>query len=458
MTTAAALAIAPAIRPTSGNDRATPTDAGGDSFATVLDGEMDAVTENVPAAQPAPAPASVVLTKPVASGTVVEISAAIGAEGTFKAALANAASGVVADTTADQAIAASPTNPAPPVQTTQTAQAAAIAVLLAATSGAATSTSVGEAAPADGETTEGEATAIEDDASAVAPLAGLETTPAVPVVAAATGSLTTAAPTTEAVASTTSASPVGQAAPSLIAETEADVAAPAPVEADASATVDTQAKAPVANEKASAGANAPQAAAAAGAQAAVSADAVTPSANTSPPPPANAAAPAQVTVDAARTTTTPPALQSAPAATIQVYTRIIERADGRAQRFEVRLDPAELGRVDVRIEIGADRKVHAVLAAHDSAALSDLVRGQRALERALSGAGIDLADNGVRFELASDGGRGSAGQQQTNDGNGRSGQSNVWRNFDTVAIPVSEDAAVATVNNSWRPQRLDLVA
>ena len=185
---------------------------------------------------------------------------------------------------------------------------------------------------------------------------------------------------------------------------------------------------------------------------------MSPAAASPAPQAAPAGVAAQVTTEAVRATVTPPALQSAPAATIQVYSRIIERADGRAQRFEVRLDPAELGRVDVRIEIGADRKVHAVLAAHDSAALSDLVRGQRALERALSGAGIDLADNGVRFELASDSGRGNAGQQQTNDGNGRSGQANVWRNFDAVAVPVSEETAAATVNNSWRPQRLDLVA
>ena len=169
-------------------------------------------------------------------------------------------------------------------------------------------------------------------------------------------------------------------------------------------------------------------------------------------------APAQTTSstsETARTMPTPAALQAAPAATVQVYNRIIERADGRAQRFEIRLDPAELGRVDVRIEIGADRKVHAVLAAHDSAALSDLMRGQRALERALADAGIDLADNGVRFELARDNGSGSASQQR--DTNGRPAQADVWRRFDAMTMPVTEDTAAA-VRPSWRPQRLDLVA
>jgi len=158
--------------------------------------------------------------------------------------------------------------------------------------------------------------------------------------------------------------------------------------------------------------------------------------------------------DATRAHATPPALQSAPAATIQVYTRMIERADGRAQRFEVRLDPAELGRVDVRIEIGADRKVHAVLAVHDSAALTDLMKGQRALERALADAGIDLADKGVRFELAADNGRNGAANR---DGDGARGSSpNVWRNFDVASVDVS-DAAVSPPP-AWRTQRLDLVA
>lgn len=178
------------------------------------------------------------------------------------------------------------------------------------------------------------------------------------------------------------------------------------------------------------------------------------------------AMPAQAAIDAltasagptgpSRPAAAPPALQSAPAATIQVYTRIIERADGRAQRFEVRLDPAELGRVDVRIEIGADRKVHAVLAAHDSAALTDLMKGQRALERALADAGIDLADKGVRFELASDNGRGG-GQARDGD-NARTPSQNVWRSFGAASVAVSAEAADAASPPAWRMQRLDLVA
>jgi flagellar hook-length control protein FliK len=150
------------------------------------------------------------------------------------------------------------------------------------------------------------------------------------------------------------------------------------------------------------------------------------------------------------------AMQSAPPAVVQVYTRFVERFDGRAQRFEVSLTPAELGRVDIRIEVGADKKVHAVLAAHDSAALTDLVRGQRALERALTDAGIDLKDGGVKFELANDSGRSLAGQEQRRDAwNGD--DMNVWRGFSSVDVAVETDAPVATASYR-RASRLDLVA
>lgn len=146
---------------------------------------------------------------------------------------------------------------------------------------------------------------------------------------------------------------------------------------------------------------------------------------------------------------------------MQVYTRFIERFDGRAQRFEVRLDPAELGRVDVRIEIGADRKVHAILAAHDSAALNDLMRGQRALERALGDAGIDLSDGGLQFELAEDSGRGLAGKDQRSDAWAAREEAHVWRGFSAVDVGVDPGAAdVSATMHPYtrRASRLDLVA
>ena len=162
-------------------------------------------------------------------------------------------------------------------------------------------------------------------------------------------------------------------------------------------------------------------------------------------------------VETSKAAQSTPAAQAAPAATIQVYSRMIERFDGRAQRYEIRLDPAELGRVDVRIEVGADKKVHAVLAAHDSAALSDLMRGQRALEASLRQAGIDVADGGIKFELSSDTGRNLSNGANRGDTNGNAnGSGNVWRNFSTMDVAV--DANTATAARPWRSSRLNLVA
>jgi flagellar hook-length control protein FliK len=163
----------------------------------------------------------------------------------------------------------------------------------------------------------------------------------------------------------------------------------------------------------------------------------------------------------AATPATPPqqALQSAPAVAVQVYTRFVERFDGRAQRFEVSLQPAELGRVDVRIEVGADKKVHAVLAAHDSAALTDLMRGQRSLERALSDAGIDLAKDGLKFELSDNTGRNASGWQR-GDAQGDPELAHAWRGFTPVDVAVDANSAeVAAVMRPYtRSSRLDLVA
>lgn len=75
-------------------------------------------------------------------------------------------------------------------------------------------------------------------------------------------------------------------------------------------------------------------------------------------------------------------------------------ADG-GRSFDIRLDPPELGRVNVRLEIGADRTVQAMLTAEKPEALSELQRHQRELERAIAEAGLDLGKDGIGFALFS---------------------------------------------------------
>ncbi len=347
---------------------------------------------------------------------------------------------------------------APPAQDASAIIAAALAAAASAAGAAATSSS--QAAPVapqkSGKVLDaGGANAPEDgDAASAVPAAGSN--------AAAEAAVPVAAFLGDAAAAAKPAAPVPEAGPGARRAESGDAQAPAVQSTDSAKPAHAAASASSAqgpNPAAQAGAQAPVADASAGPD--LRMDAAAPSSN------ASTSATASLTpqshtgqaADAARAQN--PALANAPTAAIQVYTRMIERMDGRAQRFEVRLDPAELGRVDVRIEVGADRKVHAVLAAHDSAALTDLMKGQKALEQALSDAGIDLADGGIQFEMSKDSGQGLTGNDQRQEGWSSPDQLDVWRGFSTVDVGVEagpDDLTLATRAYSRRTARLDLVA
>jgi flagellar hook-length control protein FliK len=65
----------------------------------------------------------------------------------------------------------------------------------------------------------------------------------------------------------------------------------------------------------------------------------------------------------------------------------------------VRLEPAALGRVEVRLDFSHDNRVSALIAADRPETLEVLQRDSRALERSLQEAGLRLADNALSFSL-----------------------------------------------------------
>ena len=95
-----------------------------------------------------------------------------------------------------------------------------------------------------------------------------------------------------------------------------------------------------------------------------------------------------------------PHMRGAPTAATQAWSGIIQRFDGRAQQFEMRLDPAELGRVDVKIEITKDNTARIMMMVTNTDAMSELSRSVKALEQALSDSGIDLQEGGLNVELS----------------------------------------------------------
>jgi flagellar hook-length control protein FliK len=72
--------------------------------------------------------------------------------------------------------------------------------------------------------------------------------------------------------------------------------------------------------------------------------------------------------------------------------------DGK-NHFEIRLDPPELGRIDVRLHIDHDGQVTSHLRVDRTETLDLLRRDAPALEKALQDAGLKTADSGLQFSL-----------------------------------------------------------
>ena len=72
-------------------------------------------------------------------------------------------------------------------------------------------------------------------------------------------------------------------------------------------------------------------------------------------------------------------------------------------RFEIRLDPAELGRIDVRLDIDREGNVTSRLVIERADTYDLLRRDQSTLERALQQAGLKTSDNALEFSLRDQG-------------------------------------------------------
>jgi flagellar hook-length control protein FliK len=68
-------------------------------------------------------------------------------------------------------------------------------------------------------------------------------------------------------------------------------------------------------------------------------------------------------------------------------------------RFDIRLDPPEMGRIDVRMEVRRDGHVMAHLTVEKAETLELLQRDARALQQALSNAGLNADEDSLNFSL-----------------------------------------------------------
>ena len=92
-----------------------------------------------------------------------------------------------------------------------------------------------------------------------------------------------------------------------------------------------------------------------------------------------------------------PAPAAVPIAGLAV--EIVARARDGKNRFEIRLDPPELGRIDVHLHIDREGNVSSRLVVERSETLDLLRRDAPSLQRALDNAGLKTGQQGLEFSL-----------------------------------------------------------
>jgi len=100
---------------------------------------------------------------------------------------------------------------------------------------------------------------------------------------------------------------------------------------------------------------------------------------------------------AAAGTSGAPATAAVPIAGLPVV--LAARAREGSNQFDIRLDPPELGRIDVRLDVDNSGQVTSHVTVERAETLQLLQNQQPQLERALEQAGLKTADNGLSFTL-----------------------------------------------------------
>jgi len=93
---------------------------------------------------------------------------------------------------------------------------------------------------------------------------------------------------------------------------------------------------------------------------------------------------------------------------------IAASAKSGKSRFEIRLDPAELGRIDVRIDVDGNGRVTSHLTVDRPETLSMLRQDATQLQRALDNAGLQTGNGGLQFSLRDQSSQGQNDGSQSN--------------------------------------------
>jgi flagellar hook-length control protein FliK len=115
--------------------------------------------------------------------------------------------------------------------------------------------------------------------------------------------------------------------------------------------------------------------------------------------------------------------------------QIAATAQSGRSRFEIRLDPAELGRIDVRLDVDRHGKVTSHLVVEKPETLAMLRQDAPQLQRALEDAGLKTGNNGLQFSLRD---QSSSGHNGGDNNSGRHAQRLIIGDADTLPIATTK--------------------
>jgi flagellar hook-length control protein FliK len=158
------------------------------------------------------------------------------------------------------------------------------------------------------------------------------------------------------------------------------------------------------------------------------------------------AAPAQSTAPTAHAAH---AVRGAPETVANLAAQIVKKLESKSTRFDLELDPAGLGKVNVRVEIGAHGALTAAMSFDNPQAAAELKSRAAELTRALEQAGFDLS-GGLSFDVADQRGQHQQQHQAWQDGgDNRAFRGQAFR----AALDTADDAAQAAANGALRLRR-----
>ena len=108
-------------------------------------------------------------------------------------------------------------------------------------------------------------------------------------------------------------------------------------------------------------------------------------------------------------TTASLAAANGPSIASQIATQVVKSVDGKSTRFDITLDPAGLGSVNVKVEIGAQGQVTAQLSFDNAHSAAEAKSQAGQLQQALEQAGFNVSQGGLSFDVNGQG-AGFAGQ------------------------------------------------